>query len=559
MELHCFMHETHFAMIKTTLVPSAIRTSVSPATVASATVAANDTASYPITGFKVEQKILDLDASNSINAGGFVNGESNVKRFQSRYQVTLFSNKFESVPGANGKTINKRLGYGYGFVLDVSNIKTKVNFNYAIIAASAALDYAKADFELVINGVRDPTLTGLIPVSGSYSSEIYSKLIEFIKKAKQHLSSTPVNALYPIEILAPQNIKLESSDTESLYFGMKRVAEGKSLKDSIDMIRKNGLKKNENVVQFVYRYFDIPDAYTAPTGPQKQSASKWIDGKFNKVKEVDDKGTWVAIEPAVIDGKFAVLSGTPQAETYKPHAIPAEWKTGSKTIRYTSSEVSLDFSSNLKLSALVDTSAKFNTQTMTKELTMYMDVSKGAAPGSKVIETRYGIGVRITLRITQVEFGTKLNYGVIGAVSELGHANVEYEISGMGIVDTSILKDLPGPQVISQNTMKDIETAFEAIQQKLAAMDVTMLEPQPFMIRVPEASEVDPTMDAQAVVFAYKKMADQETLKDAINQASAIGIKQEVIKTVYKKLGVTDVSARISRDIRKAAEAWLEV
>lgn len=520
-----------------------------------------DTASYPIAGFKVEQKITSLTSSNSLNIGIFANGESNIKQFQTMYLVTMFSNKFNVVKTPDGKEIKKRYAYGCGFTLNISDVKTKTSFNYAIIAASASLDYLNAGYELNVFGITDASLIEHLPANtGDFSAEIYDKLIDFISKAKKHLSVKTINTLYPIEIIVQKNIKSENADTSSIYFGVKKVSEGISLQKTIDHIRANRLKINENIVQFIYKYFGQNNAYTEPGIEQKQNAKKWLGGKYNKVTpSVDNNGHWVAIDPAVENGKFLVFSGMPEANTYQPHPIPANWKELAKKTVDTFTEVSLDFSSNLKLAAIVDTSANFNTITITRDVSWYFDVSENPLPKSQVIETRYGVGLRLTLRVSQIEFGTKVSYATIGAVSELGYANVEYEISGYGISDTSILNDLPGPQTVNENTIQSINKAFTSIMKKLAKIDQEKLNPQPLMIRVSEPREIDPTLETQAMVFSYTQLSERARLGEAVTKATAVGIDAELVRKFYKTFKLTDVKDKPSADDKREALKWLNV
>jgi hypothetical protein len=111
-----------------------------------------------IVSFKVEQKIVNLETTNSVNVGGFANGNSNITGFKSRYLVVLFSNKIETITDSQNNIIRKRYGYGIGFTLKVKDVNTKIGFNYGVLAASTALGLSKIDYELNVYGVTDTSL-----------------------------------------------------------------------------------------------------------------------------------------------------------------------------------------------------------------------------------------------------------------------------------------------------------------------------------------------------------------------------------------------------------------
>ncbi|MCG6191245.1 hypothetical protein [Maribellus maritimus] len=124
-----------------------------------------------------------------------------------------------------------------------------------------------------------------------------------------------LKTLYPIELIKEEDLKLklEKSDKRSIYFGVRKVASGFSLYQAIQELRKKDNSLNENVVQFVYRYFDLKDAYATPTETQKQNANKWLNAKFNKISTIDLNDTWVNI-----DSSFTGDIGDPEIN-YKPH------------------------------------------------------------------------------------------------------------------------------------------------------------------------------------------------------------------------------------------------
>jgi len=520
-----------------------------------------DLESFNIASFKVEQKIIDITSSNSLNIGGFVNGNSNIKKLQIRYLASLFSNKFKTIVDPKGNIIRKRYGYGYGFTLDVSDIDTKININFGVLAASAALDLSKIEYHVNVFGVQDNKLAKYLPDDNrTFDSDTFAQLQRFITKAKAELKTLNTGKLYPIEVLNSTTSKLEDDDVESIYYGVLRVKDGLSLEDAILEARKLEYRKiNENVVQFIYTYFELNNAYTKPNSDQKQNARRWISGSYNKSdKSAIGEDSWVDIDPATDNGNYVALTNYPKIDEYKPHPPPENWATEPKVLKEDFSEVSLNFSSSLKIASTIDASGKFNTVTLNRSIASYSDVSDNGFEGSKVIETRYGIGIRLKLKISNIAIGTEVNFSSIGAVSELGHANVEYEISGIGISDPDFLKELPGPINISQNSMNDINKAFNKLKDKISEMDVSKLNPQPYRIRVNEPEKIDPTLKAQATVFSIGKVANRTKLADAINEGTELGINKEHIISTYKtKFEISNINQRIGASDKNEAREWL--
>ena len=502
--------------------------------------------------FKVEQKICNIESSNQLNIGGFLNANSKFKKFQTKYLATILSNKRKDLTDSNGKLLaTKRYGIGVGLVLDVKDIETKVNGNYGVLAASAKLDFSKIGYKLQVFGIEEPSLIAKLPdTSGEFSNDAFAKLSDFIVTAKSTIKSSNHTKLYPIEVIAEEELKLEKTDVKSIYFGVKKAKEGLSLNDAILTLRKIDSQLKENVVQYIYRYFGLKDAYAKPTETQRQNASKWLNAEYNKIDKVDRNGSWVNI-----DSSFTGNIGNTDIN-YKPHKKPLDWSEAGKELKDEYSITSADFSSDLKIAAVAEIDTNFNSVVLTRDIAWFLDTNENCPENSQVIETRYGVGIRLLIKLSNVEFGTDVNFGAVGAISELNLANVEYSISGIGFADKALLELLPGPQDINQDTIDQLNKSLNKIKTHLSEMDVNSLNPQPYKIRVMESEKVDPTIEAQAFVLSARQIRDRMKLNETINKANKSGINEKLIKDSYKELGVND-NSRITNQQRNEAIDWL--
>ncbi|NDI99666.1 hypothetical protein GWA97_11315 [Flavobacterium sp. LaA7.5] len=504
-----------------------------------------------LTEFKVEQKIASIDASSEFSFGGFVNSNSKIKSLKTYYMAALMSNRYKPLMGNNGEVLAlRRYGIGFALTLEVKDVETKINANYGVVAAAGALDLSKVAYKISVYGVLTPELTQYLPKQeGDFTNDIFIKIQDFFAKAKEHIGDMTQAALYPIEIIKNTQIVPDKSHTVSIYFASHCIASNKSLSDCIKLYQQKNLNINDNVIQFMYSYFGIKDAYVTPSITQRQDAAKWISGQYNKVENTIDS-TWVEIDSAYT----YTLS---EDSVYKPHPVPADWAQSSKVLEDENFEISANYSSEIKIGAMLNASSAFNTYTLGRRIVHYMDTNDNPEPGSKVIETRYGVGIRIIMKISNTEFGTDISFANIGAIAELNLGNVEYEISGIGINDSDLIKLLPVPQNINQNTFSEINKTIETLKTKISNLDPTDFEPQALRIRVEEPENVDPTLQAQSTVFAYRNIKEKERLNDTLNRAKSLGLLEEPIKEVYKELGIEGNDRPVRSDKLEAIE-WLE-
>lgn len=503
--------------------------------------------------FKVEQKITKIKGSSQFNLGGFVNSNAKAERMNTNYTAALLSDKYQTITNSDGEVlILKRYGIGFSLMLEVKDVETKINANYGVVAAAGALNLSKVAYKISVYGVLSPELVQYLPKQeGDFTNEVFGQIQTFFEKAKEHIGDMNNSSLYPIEIIKNNQIVPDKDNIKSIYFATRAVAAGKELSKFINEYQRNGLTYDNNVVQFVYNYFGAKNAFLSPSPIQQENAAKWLLGRYNKVEKTPLEGSWVEIDSSYVNS-------VTEASEYKPHPVPDNWATLGKVLEDETFEISANFSSEIKIAAMLNTSSDFNTYTLGRRIVHYLDTSDNAPEGSKVMETRYGIGIRVLMKISGLDFGTDISFANIGAIAELNVGNVEYEISGIGISDVELVKLLPIPQDINQDTFSEINKTIEDLKNKISELDPAEFEPQALRIRVEEPEKVDPTLKAQATVFAYHNVVEKERLNETLSKAKALGLPEEPIKEVYNDLDI-EGNDRPRRSDKLEAKDWLDI
>lgn len=229
--------------------------------------------------FRVFQRLANRRVSSSINLGSRFEGDFGVKNLEFDYFAGVFSNDIKAIPGTN---VYKRMGIGLRIRLKASDIKASMNLGFAAFAASAELKLASVEYKIETFGISDAEILGNFPRAGDFNYAKYQKILEFSRKTKKYLSKNIDKlALFPIEIIAadsfPDN---DFSKSHSFFFGAKYLAAGKSLRETIDMARKKTQTFDEDAIQYIYSYFEVMDAYSAPPGSSQAKARKWLRGEI---------------------------------------------------------------------------------------------------------------------------------------------------------------------------------------------------------------------------------------------------------------------------------------
>lgn len=519
-----------------------------------------------ISNFKVYQKQINRSVENSLNVGGFFKGEGSYKDIEFDYLAALFSDRVVDIPSTNDQIIYAaRYGFGFKVRLTITDIQGKINLNFAAIAASANLGYAKVSYKIVAYGIPDAEIVKFFPKTDKtdFNIESYSKIIEATKAIKKYISDNIAKIkMFPIEVLLALPLQDEDfSKTKSYYFAAKKLVNGYSLKKTIDEIKDSENDYDEVVAQYVYSHFNVENAYSSPNNISKNSTKKWLKGETTYNNSNSIGLHWIPISPSLTeDGAFKALSFLDNGAELIPHKLPKDFYNTGFAWEAEAIQTSKSISSKLKIAAIGGVDNTLNSKVIIQDYVGWQPYTSSKPVGGLIYGTRYGIGLRLTLYITNIEFGVDVNFANIAAVSELGLADVEYEITGIGINNSKLFEFLPEPQDININTFHKITNSMTNILGEIEKEEVENYNMQPFMVLVKDAKKIDPLATHQHYIYCYSQVAERVRLKDAVSKSLVNGMDKKLIEDIYfEEFGIKSENEKPSYEDKRKAKRWLDI
>ncbi len=181
-----------------------------------------------------------------------------------------------------------------------------------------------------------------------------------------------------------------------------------------------------------------------------------------------------------------------------------------------------------------------------------------AGSGKAILATRWGIGLRILLRVSNVSASASLNFGLVGAAVELGQARARYEIVGVGLgadVFAEILSGLSGLGSFTYKTYLELSGPVSKNVAKYIKTNATTLTPVPVAVAL--ASPIDPISGARPIYYAMTAISAGLPLSRALERAD-VALDRDAIAATYFELGVgQDPTAAPDREAIERARDWL--
>lgn len=292
--------------------------------------------------------------------------------------------------------------------------------------------------------------------------------------------------------------------------------------------------------------------------PPERSIEKEHNKLTPGIDWVTRNSTWIPINPARLDSgawvSLAKLIGEDKA-----HPIPLAPSQSMSSFVVIASDISVSLAAKLAIGSIFSGSLNYGDRAFYLDATMFAD-KYAEIPGNTVVGTRWGVGVRVLLHVTDIKGSIGVGLGPISAAVELGQAKALYEIDGMGIEGGMdiVLSELQNFGNFDMQTYFKIASAVIPKLGQYMRENPSKLKPVPFQVQLIQPLAIDPIVAARSVLFAMHCLSDGRSLNDALAKA-ATKFETEEIRTVYMKLAPnTPANERPPQSARDAANEWLE-
>jgi hypothetical protein len=267
---------------------------------------------------------------------------------------------------------------------------------------------------------------------------------------------------------------------------------------------------------------------------------------------------WLPINPARTPSG-ALVSLTKLLGEDKAHPLPLGENPDLSSFSVIASEVDLSVAAKLGIGNIFSGTLNYGDRAFYMDATAFTDVYT-ESPGTPICGTRWGVGLRVLLHVSEIKSGLTLNFGLVGAAVQLGFAKALYEIDGMGIKDglSVVLGELHGFGDFTAETFYRIN---DSVIPKLADYmknNASKLTPVPYQVQLIQPVEIDPILSAQSIIFGMRRLREGCSLNDALVKAAGKHDQNEIRATYEKMAPGLASDLRPPQSIRDAANEWLD-
>lgn len=264
---------------------------------------------------------------------------------------------------------------------------------------------------------------------------------------------------------------------------------------------------------------------------------------------------WYSINPMLTEnGAFSAFSFEENANEIKPVILENRDDQFSQ-FRVMQNSYNIQLANQLGIGVgAIDTN--FNSFVLSYEAMLFSEKITQIPIGGKIYGTRWGAGIRVNLKISDIKSGIKFDFGAIAANVELGLANVEYELNGIGITKPDIISILPSPGNFNFGNYKVILDAVDNIREYMSK-NSNELVAKPFQVYLSDEINNDLLTESKSVVYAMRKIAHRNTLQDALNNIQG-KFNASIIKSVYAKFNIFDLNSQPNRDQADRADDYYD-
>jgi len=198
----------------------------------------------------------------------------------------------------------------------------------------------------------------------------------------------------------------------------------------------------------------------------------------------------------------------------------------------------LNIAASFKVINVFSAEASVRTQMLIRESVAFEECVRSLSDphaDSNITDTRWGVGFRLVVTTTGFEANTSLNLGTVAAAVEVGGATASFEISGMGLVEPSLLAVLPKPGKFDLDANEKLNLANTELSKWVASnAQQAVKNAVPFQVRMRKPPFLTPGDDYRTILFGAMQVKKKNRIKRARQRARNRGLDASIINRTYE-------------------------
>lgn len=203
------------------------------------------------------------------------------------------------------------------------------------------------------------------------------------------------------------------------------------------------------------------------------------------------------------DGAILSLAAVMSPEAARPIPL-ADGVSPYSSFRIASEQVSVTVAAKLDVAAVFKGSTSFSDKGFVFDAVAYAD-AYNQDPSAPIVMTRWGSGMRVAVRLSDVKADVAGGFGAVAASAQLGLGKAQYEILGLGLgLDAlvTILAELPAMGEFGVDAYAKLTTSVYNALRTYITDHRDDLIPVPFAVGLRDKIERDPITDARSIYVA---------------------------------------------------------
>jgi len=280
----------------------------------------------------------------------------------------------------------------------------------------------------------------------------------------------------------------------------------------------------------------------------------------NNIEEKEPRG-FIPIKPDKTE-TGAILSLIPLLGEKNSHPIPLSPSSSLSNFIIKYQDLAIDVAASLNIAGIFASNIDVHERGFYYDAIVYTDVMRtGGTGGEEILATRWGVGIRIVIRISNIKGNFDYNLATIGAAVEADFARATYEIQGIGLGQSGFEIVLDGLSDIASFNYQTYLDIHQKVIPKLSAYLKTnknKFNPQPIAVIIKSSVGFNYLDIGQSVLFAMFQISKGKPLINAI-ESTPTDLNHVIIQQTYLKfIGDIPENDKPSEDAIKRAKQWFK-